>query len=100
MCRKKNVTINIDSFHYVEDKQRPFEPDDYEKQILEKINDLDFHKKEFLAESYDRSLRTIGEVHNVNYGFVHRELTKAKKEVLDGVKTNGYNTKNVNKITE
>ena len=33
ICRKKNITIDIDALHYVEDKQQSFELDDCCEQL-------------------------------------------------------------------
>ena len=93
MCRKKKVTIDIDNLYYLEDKQELFEPDDYELELLDKANNLKYIQKEFLEESYDRTLRQIGKNYNTNYGFIHRELEKSRKEVLGDDYEEKYNNK-------
>ena len=93
ICRKKKLTIDIDSLYYVEDKQQYFEPSDYEAELLDKAEKLKYIQKEYLEESYDRTLRQIGEEYNTNYGFVYRELEKARKEVLGDDYNEKYNNK-------
>jgi DNA-directed RNA polymerase specialized sigma24 family protein len=94
MCRKKGTTVDIDSLYYVEDKQKIFEPDDYEAGILEKANNLEkYVQKEYLEDSYDRTIREIGRENNANYGFVYRELNKARREVLGSDYAEKYNNK-------
>ena len=82
--RKKNVTVDIECFYNLETNDSKFEPNDYELEILERINKLPWIQKELLGESYDRSLRYIDKEYEINYGFVHRQITEAKKTVLDG----------------
>ena len=93
-------TVRIDTFFFLEDKKEVFNPDDFEFNIIEKIKKLKYHQREFLEENYDTSIRKIGEKFNVNYGFVYKELKKAKDEVLNGVKLRKYNNVNEKKITK
>ena len=93
ICRKKNITIDIDALHYLEDKQQIFEADDYETKLIERANELSYIQKEFLDESYDRTLRQIGKNYNTNYGFIYRELEKARKEILKDDYNEKYNNK-------
>lgn len=61
-----------------------FEPDDTEREILERVNDLNWWQVELLEENYHKSLREISEesLINISYGFIHRELTKARQHLL------------------
>jgi hypothetical protein len=93
MCRKKGTTVDIDSLYYIEDKEHTFEPDDYEAKLLGKASNLKYVQQEYLKESYDRTLRQIGEEYKTNYGFVYRELDKARKEVLGFDYAEKYNNK-------
>jgi DNA-directed RNA polymerase specialized sigma24 family protein len=93
MCRKKGTTVDIDSLYYIEDKEHTFEPDDYEAKLLDKASSLKYVQQEYLKESFDRTLRQIGEEYKTNYGFVYRELDKARKEVLGSDYAEKYNNK-------
>lgn len=73
----------------------PFEPTDKEQCILDKITSLPYHQQEFIAESYDRSLRQIEEEYSINYGFVYRELHKGLDAVLGDEKGELYNNSNL-----
>jgi hypothetical protein len=87
------MTVDIDLLHYVEDKKQIFEPDDYQAELLNKADNLKYIQKEYLEESYDRTLRQIGNEYKTNYGFVYRELDKARKEVLGSDYAEKYNNK-------
>jgi len=78
-----------------EDKSIPFEPTDEQKEILDRIAKLPYHQREIIEESYDRSIRNIAKVYNINYGFVYRELHKALDSVLGGSKEQLYNNSNM-----
>jgi len=68
-----------------------FEPTDEEKAILDKIRSLPYIQQEFIAESYDNSLREIESIYNINYGFIYRELHKGLDAVLGDAKAELYN---------
>lgn len=72
-----------------------FEPTDEERDILEKIKELPYHQQEFIAESYDRSLRQIEDEYDINYGFIYRELHKGLNSVLGDAKDELYNNDNM-----
>lgn len=93
MCRKKGMTIDIDKLFYIEDKKQIFEPDDFQSKLLDRASKLKYVQKEYLEESYDRTLRQIGDEYKTNYGFVYRELDKARKEVLGEDYAAMYNNK-------
>ena len=59
-----------------------FEPNDFEQEILDRIEELNYHQKEFIMESYDRSYREIESIYNINYHFIYRESKKAVIQVL------------------
>lgn len=80
-CRN-NKTISLDRLFYLEDNVNTFEPDDYEIDILESFESLPFHQREFIEESYNKSIREIAKDLNIDYGFVFREIKKAKKKIL------------------
>ena len=86
--KKKKKDVRLLETEYIEDQQTVFEPDDEEKKILDKIDSLPWLQQELLAENYNRSYRQIQEVYNINYAFTHRQITEAKKIVLNGIKTN------------
>ena len=90
--QKKNVSLA--EFHYIEDKQKQFEPNDQQQEYLENINNLQWYQQELLKESFNHSTRQIADRYNINYGFVHREIHKALKEVL-GDDYQYYNNSNL-----
>ena len=76
---KTNASINI--FHYIEDTNIDFEPNDKEQAILDEIDNLTWTQKELLAEVYDRSYREIESIYNINYGYSYLQIKKAKEKV-------------------
>tara|TARA_R110000787_G_scaffold259475_1_gene364769 strand:- start:23 stop:526 length:504 start_codon:yes stop_codon:yes gene_type:complete len=91
----KNRTVGLIEGMDVKDATESFEPDDEEKARLDKIRNLPFLQQEFIAESYDRSLREIAGIYDINYGFIHRELHKGLSEVLGDDKDELYNNDNM-----
>jgi DNA-directed RNA polymerase specialized sigma24 family protein len=91
---RKNKTVSLDSMYYLEDTTNVFEPTDKENEYLDKTDSLKWYQKELLSESYDRSIREIASIYNINYGFVHREIHKALKQVL-GDDYKMYNNSNL-----
>ena len=91
----KNRTVGLIEGMDVTDATESFEPDDEQKEMLDKIRNLPFHQQEFIAESYDRSLREIESEYDINYGFIYRELHKALDEVLGDDKEELYNNNNM-----
>jgi len=59
-----------------------YEVDDEHKPYIDRFNELPFLEQEMILESYDRSLREIGEEFNINYGYVYKTLHKGLKHVL------------------
>ena len=59
-----------------------FEATDEQKEILDRFNQQKWYRRILLEESYDTSIRKIAEKYKINYGFVFRELDKARKEIL------------------
>jgi len=91
----KNRTVGLIEGMEVKDETEGFEPDDEQQALLDKIQALPYHQQEFIAESYDRSLREIEDVYNINYGFIYRELHKAFNEVLGDAKEELYNNESM-----
>lgn len=56
--------------------------DDKDLEIINKANELKWWQKQLLVESYDKSFRQIEKEFNINYVFVQRHTTKAKKHIL------------------
>lgn len=81
-CRDKKECRASEEY-YLEANEAYFEPDDHQQKLLNKINELPWHQKELLAESYDRSLREIENEYNINYGYTYRQLKEAKQIVLN-----------------
>lgn len=81
---KETKNIRLTEKIQIECNQRYFEPTDEEEKILKRIDSLQWHQKELLSESCDRSLRQIESEYNINYGFVFREIKQAKEFILNG----------------
>ena len=79
---KTDKHISINEFHYIEDKQTDFEPNDEEYNILELIDGLSWTQKELLSEVYDRSYREIQDIYNINYGYIYKQVKNAKDEIF------------------
>tara|TARA_R110002124_G_scaffold88702_4_gene227379 strand:- start:1155 stop:1652 length:498 start_codon:yes stop_codon:yes gene_type:complete len=92
---RKNKTSPLFEGIDIKDETVPFEPTDEEKEILDKIKELPYRQQEFLAESYDHSLREIESIYNINYGFIYRELHKGLDAVLGDAKEQLYNNSNM-----
>tara|TARA_R110002072_G_scaffold116967_1_gene247743 strand:- start:131 stop:622 length:492 start_codon:yes stop_codon:yes gene_type:complete len=92
--RKSKMFPLFDSVE-VKDESVPFEPTDEEREILNKIKALPYKQQEFIAESYDHSLREIQNIYNINYGFIYRELHKGLDAVLGDAKEQLYNNSNM-----
>ena len=84
--RKKENKLNyagqLEQYREIEDNNDDFEATDKEQELLDKIDSLSYTQKELLEESYDRSLRDIGDTYNINYVYVHRQIKKAVELVL------------------
>ena len=78
--RNKSVRLNEDL--PIADKSNSFEPTDEEAEILKKIEELPYHQQEFIAESFDKSLREIEAEFGINYGFIYRNIHKGIDAVL------------------
>lgn len=91
----KNRTVGIIEGMDVKDDTNIFEADDEQQALLDKINALPYHQQEFIAESYDRSLREIEGIYDINYGFIYREMHKGFDSVLGDAKEELYNNENM-----
>ena len=83
MNKAKKEPVSLDGFYYIEDTTKQFEPTDAEQEILDKAQNIKWHRLEFIKESYDRSNREIAETYDINYGFVFRETKLGIQEILD-----------------
>ena len=92
---RKNKTQGLVNGEQIEDTSAAFEPTDEEREMLDKINALPYHQREFIEESYDHSLREIEDIYDINYGFIHRELHKGLDTVLGDAKEELYNNSNM-----
>jgi RNA polymerase sigma factor (sigma-70 family) len=80
---KKELLVDQEGFFdYYTDPVEVFEADDRQNRILEEFEKLPFHQKELILESYDKSLRGIEKEFNINYGFIYREIKKAREAIL------------------
>ncbi len=81
--RKKKNDANIEAFYNLKSNESTFQPDDYEQELLDKFEDLEWYKQELLKESFDHSYREIEERYNINYGYAYRETQKAIRYILE-----------------
>lgn len=80
--KKKRIIYMEDGFLQTFFREENFEINDEQKKAIDRFDKLPFHQKELILESYDKSLRAIEKEFNINYGYVHREIKKAKKKIL------------------
>ncbi len=85
---KEKKTISINDFHYLECTNKIYEPDDYERQLIDAFFVEEWHRQEFILEGYDRSLREIERIYRINYAFVYREAKIAKENIIKKVNGN------------
>jgi len=69
-----------------------FETDDTEQYFLNKAKNLSYTQRELLELNYDNSLRDIQDRYGINYSYVHRAVTDARKKIL-GKNINEYKNK-------
>ena len=68
----------INGFSYM-----PYYPDDNQKNILDKFNQINELDKDLIRESYDRSLREIQKIYpTFNFMYIHRRISKSIKNIL------------------
>ena len=79
---KKLQHDRLEELNYLEYIETTFEPDDQERELLDKIECLTWLQKELLSEKFDRSLREIESIYNINYGFIYKQIKQAKLTVL------------------
>ena len=83
MCRKKKDDRLEGHHDSIGSDSEPFEPDDYQQEILDKFDALEWIDQELIIESYDRSVRQIQEEYPlIHYGFAHRRITQAMQDVF------------------
>ena len=82
LCRKKNEDISIDLIYNLAENNNSYEFDDNDLKILNKADKLKWWQKKLLEENFDKSLRQIETEFNINYGFIYRELEKARRIIL------------------
>lgn len=83
---KERTNTSLNDFHYIEDKNTEFQPNDEEQAVLDEIGKLSWTQKELLAEIYDRSYRDIESIYNINYGYLFLQVKKAKEKVWQNLK--------------
>ena len=71
-----------DKLDYISENLEGYEVTDESNEILRRFHDLNFTEKELIELSYDNSLRDIEKQFGINYGYVHKILTEARKKVL------------------
>lgn len=79
---KEQKPVSLSNFHYIEDTNSNFEPDDEEYEILLRANEITWVQRELLKEVYDRSYREIEEIYKINYGYVYRKVQQAREQIL------------------
>ena len=76
--RTKKKTVSINNFYDIAQDNNVFELDDYQLQLLEKLN---WVEKGYLEMSFNMSLRQIQKELNTNYGYIYRTIKKAKEKI-------------------
>lgn len=91
--KKIKIEIPVDVF-FEQYCDNDFEPDDYQREILEKASELNWYELELLEENYHNSLREIADnmLLPVSYGFIYRSIMKARENIL-GDDIHKYNNK-------
>lgn len=73
---------NISDYINYDFTEEHFEIDDEQLKLIEKSKELRYLYRGYLEQSYDKSLRQIAKDNNSNYGYVYRELKKAREHIL------------------
>ena len=81
-CRKANKKEGFDLCKLV-DSNNFFEPSDREAELIDRFNELPWHERELMLETADKSLRDLGAEIQINYQFIHRTVTAARKKILN-----------------
>ena len=76
--REKKKTVSINNFYDVTQDDTNFELDDYQLELLDRLN---WVEKGYLEMSFDLSLRQIQKELNTNYGYIYRTIKKAKEKI-------------------
>lgn len=76
--RDKKKTVSINNFYDVTQDDTNFELDDYQLELLDRLN---WVEKGYLEMSFDLSLRQIQKELNTNYGYIYRTIKKAKEKI-------------------
>ena len=76
--RDKKKTVSINNFYDITQDDRSFELDDYQLELLDRLN---WVEKGYLEMSFDLSLRQIQKELNTNYGYIYRTIKKAKEKI-------------------
>jgi len=76
--RDKKKTVSINNFYDVTQDDNNFELDDYQLELLDRLN---WVEKGYLEMSFDLSLRQIQKELNTNYGYIYRTIKKAKEKI-------------------
>jgi len=82
ILKKKNREHSIEGFYSLAYDSQTFEATDKERKYLDRFNDLPMVQQELILESYDKSVRNIGEDFNINYGYVHKKIHEGLKKIL------------------
>ena len=82
ICRKKKLTVDIDTIYNLQSKDNVYEFDDVEIKYLERAESLNFVRRKLLEFNYDHSLLELQNKYNINYGYIFRQLKLARKEIL------------------
>tara|TARA_R110000772_G_scaffold33245_6_gene81044 strand:+ start:7826 stop:8320 length:495 start_codon:yes stop_codon:yes gene_type:complete len=80
---RERKNARIEEHNYLECKDKSFEPNDYEQDILNKFDELYWTDQDLIRESYDRSMRQIQKMYPmINYSYAQRQILKSIKEIL------------------
>ena len=82
--KKVNKPISLELFHYLEDKNTVFEPNDKEQIKIDKFNNLPWREKELIIEYHvnGKSYRQIEkEFPMTNYQYIFRTVRDGLKKI-------------------
>ena len=80
--QSKYTHVSIDRATHIALQENTFELDDTELTYLNRAKEFRYLDVGLLLENYDKGLREIEKEFKINYGFIHRTLTKTRKLIL------------------
>lgn len=90
---QKNQKVSLEFALNVAIKDKIVEFDDIETMYLNRAKEFRYLDRGLLLESYDKGLRVIQDEFDINYGFIHKTLSKTRKLILRDDYDKLYNNK-------